>query len=149
MTVAWACTLFAAVGWLLFHQVSGMQLSERLCSLETGPESISYEWAVSRLNGRKIVLIGDSRVRFQYLELAYFIVHARCPDKASPSYILEPKEWPTFFKESTEQLNRRTEQYTAEETCLCRRLDLKPGQVSEQRVFSYSDFQVWSDSSLL
>ena len=136
--------LLAALAWVLFRVGWGMQLSERLCDLETGPGSSSHEWALNRLNGKSIVLIGDSRIRFQYLELAYYLVHGQCPDKASPSYILTygAEGFRTFFKESTEQLNRRTEQFTADEICMCHRLDLMPGQVSEQRVFSYRDRQV-------
>ena len=121
--------------------IAGAPISEAPCDTFTAQD---HAWALDQLNGRTVVFIGDSRVRFQYLQLAYFVVHARCPDKTSPDYILTYGKhgFKTFFETSSRQLNSKTDSHSADETCICHRTELRPGKVEEHRVFTYSDIQV-------
>lgn len=130
---------------------SGRVLFPHACSREAGTGSRSHERALDRLNGRRIVFVGDSVSRYQYLELAYFAIYGVCPDqKAAPEYILsaysagfhEETRWPSFYNSSTSQLNFKGDVRWSKETCFCARTDLAPGKVFENRAFEYQDSEV-------
>lgn len=115
------------------------------CAHEQGVGSRAHSNALDRLNGRKLVFVGDSISRYQYLELASYIVTGRCPAQNRTDYILSERswqQWPAFHRGSSDQLNTRSDTFRATETCFCTRERLLPGEVNEQRSFLYSDIEV-------
>lgn len=96
------------------------------------------------------MFLGDSVQRYQYLELAYYVVYGRCPSRAGKHFILaevRDDNWTKFYQESSEQLNRSDDFYQSTEVCFCTRLALEPGLVHEQRLFQYSDLQARTSSN--
>ena len=116
------------------------------CADEAGAGSLAHEHFLDRLNGRRIVFVGDSLSRYQYLELAYYAVYGLCPDEHDPEYILSEasfnSDWTRFYHESSQLLTSNNSTFQTTETCFCSRSWLQPGSVNEQRVFQYSDVEV-------
>jgi hypothetical protein len=94
------------------------------------------------LANKNIVLIGDSRVRFQYMSLAAFLTHKewpRCKEgkiipKNKPScYLIHSSDnlWTNFFSNSTQYLS----QNGGNELCYCYRLG-KHDPIRENRFFT-------------
>jgi hypothetical protein len=116
----------------------------RRCSQERGPRSRAHQTYVDRLDGKRIVFVGDSTVRYQYLELAYFLAHGVCPE----SDLLDEHAfdgWKDFYNHTSALLGHTTERYRTTEICLCARSEgwpVEPGTVSEDRHFSYIDNEV-------
>jgi hypothetical protein len=136
--------------------VSCFKLLERTCDKETGSGSLAHEHVLDRLNGRKLILIGDSVSRYQYLELAFYVLFGKCPDKDSSNYILSERtystdlgtrDWAKFYAETSKQLNVKSTKFSSTETCFCARLSLSPGSVIEQRAFQYTDIQVRANTT--
>eukprot|EP00892_Ulva_mutabilis_P008726 jgi/Ulvmu1/6225/UM028_0083.1 len=112
------------------------------CADEHGPGSEAHEAAINRLDGKRIVFIGDVSVRYQYLELAYYLSHGRCPDPDDANYILDQDrfdDFNEFYRVSSQVLNIRRVDIRSREVCICTRLALEPGQVEEQRSYVYED----------
>jgi hypothetical protein len=151
-TMALDINLFVLVpfSFLLARLSAAGNVFPRACAWEAGRGSRSHERALNRLNGRGIVFVGDSVSRYQYLELAYYVTHGKCPDKLAPEYILsayaagfpEATRWISFYNSSTSQLNFKGDVRWSKETCFCARMDLLPGQVVENRAFEYQDIEV-------
>jgi hypothetical protein len=121
-----------------------MEISMHACRSERGPNSYSHEWTLNRLNGKKIMLIGDSVTRYQYLEFAYYVVYGKCPEQDKDYVISEEwyDGWDDFFTKTSTVLSVDSPPIRTQETCLCAREELIPGRVSETRVFTYVDKQV-------
>jgi hypothetical protein len=116
------------------------------CASEKGPHSIVHEHYLNRLDGKRIVFIGDSITRYQYLELAYYLTRGKCPDPQDEGYILSEAKhasWRQFYKASSSALNLDADNFNSRELCLCSRTDLAPGKVMEERTFTYTDVQVY------
>ena len=91
--------------------------------------------------------------RFQYLELAYFLIHGRCPVQSDTGYILSTGygQWPDggfqeFYQQSSAILNLETDSFKAKETTLAATVanQLVPLRTSEHRTFLYTDSHVCS-----
>ena len=81
--------------------------------------------------------------RYQYLELAYFLQHGRCPDPYSSEYgyILQENKFSSFdefYRNTSAALTLSASPIDTQETCMCKRY---PGY-EEQRHFVYQDIQV-------
>jgi hypothetical protein len=135
------CTLLASGAF-------ANELIKHVCAHETGMGSRAHENAIDRLSDRYLVFIGDSLSRYQYLALAYYLVTGKCADPSSGEYILSERSfdrnWPRFYKRTSEILTTQNQKFRTTETCFCSRIDLKPGKLVENRSFRYSDIQVRS-----
>lgn len=104
------------------------------------------EW-IKKLNGRRIVFLGDSPLRFQYLALGYYLAHGSCPDTQKPEqpgHILSEQSfetWNQFFQQTSAALVARNDAFRTTEVCMCSRMAKEPMQVTEQRTFTYQDVQ--------
>jgi hypothetical protein len=83
-------------------------------------------------------------VRYQYLELAYFLLHGVCPDSTmldEHSY----SSWKDFYNQTSAILDHSSYRVSSTEVCLCARAEgwpVVPGTVSEDRHFLYLDAEV-------
>lgn len=143
-----SCARCLPLALALFVTVTrAVRLLDVTCAHESGLGSHAHEDTLNKLNERSVVFIGDSVSRYQYLELAYYVVHGVCPSRdAHPGkYILSELGWPdwdTYFRETSEQVTRATSKSISVERCFCRRAELSPGRAQELRTFRYNDFQV-------
>jgi hypothetical protein len=126
--------------------VMPLDIVSHKCNKQSGPHSWHHEEYLKRLDGRRIVFIGDSITRYQYLELAYYIVYGSCPDRTGErGYIISEMEfssWPDFYKKSSDTLTVQNELFLSTELCVCTRLELSPGMTHEIRTFTYIDVEV-------
>lgn len=139
--------VWAILNLLVLYPAVGATLLDVKCANEAGVGSHAHEQTLDRLNGRSVVLLGDSVTRYQYLELAYYIVYGYCPSRETlpGQYILSEQgweSWDAFYKASSEQLTARTDKIVTSEHCFCSRAFLWPGRVHEARTFRYNDFEV-------
>lgn len=99
------------------------------------------------LNGKRIFFVGDSTVRYQYLELAFFAAHKRCPDPTERQYVLCEawfKNFNDFFSRVSAELLVETDTHRTSEISMATRQALDVLKVIEHRTFHYEDSQVRS-----
>lgn len=86
--------------------------------------------------------------RYQYLELAYYIAHGKCPDPDNPGehgYILNLYTYPAmhlYLQESPKAVSKDTEEVYAKEFVFGSRVSMGVGYVKEDRTFMYMDAKV-------
>lgn len=105
----------------------------------------SHDQAMQALNGKRIYFVGDSITRYQYLELAYFAAHKRCPDPTRPFYVLSEawfNGWDDFYASVSAHLEVETETHRTSEISMASRILLRPLLVGEHRTFHYEDAKV-------
>jgi hypothetical protein len=125
----------------------------RRCDEETGKHSGSHEEYLNRLNGKRIVFVGDSGSRYQYLELAHYLVYGTCPDAGTMPYMLNEvtyTNWNDFYYNTSAMLSVNSGVFRSTETCFCTRYEnrLSPEDSLENRIFTYVDIEVWSNHSM-
>ena len=114
------------------------------CSDEAGPSN-TWEKAMQTLDGKRLFFVGDSITRYQYLELAYFAAHKRCPDPTRSDYVL-CEAWyggfNEFYAHASSSLNVVTDTHRTYERSMAARVKLQPSRVCEHRTFHYQDSKV-------
>lgn len=89
-----------------------------------------------------------STSRYQYLELAYYIVHGRCQDPKDPGddgFILNLYTYKTiddFLQRSPKAISRDTQEVYAKEFVFGSRVSMQHGYTKEDRAFVYIDQKV-------
>eukprot|EP00892_Ulva_mutabilis_P004682 jgi/Ulvmu1/2586/UM014_0037.1 len=113
------------------------------CVDEFGPNN-THSRAMDALDGKRIFFVGDSITRYQYLELAYFAAHKRCPDPLRPDYVLS-ESWyggfNDFYAHASASLEVNTDTHRTSELSMATRIKLRPLRVCEHRTFHYEDAQ--------
>ena len=105
----------------------------------------SHDQAMQALNGKRIYFVGDSITRYQYLELAYFAAHKRCPDPTRPFYVLSEawfNGWDDFYASVSAHLEVESDTHRTSEISMASRILLRPLFVGEHRTFHYEDAKV-------
>lgn len=144
MQKRWCCTWAASVSLFLAWITCAGAESIRRCLDELGPLN-SHDEAIQALDGKRIFFVGDSITRYQYLELAYFAAHKRCPDPTRPHYVLSEawfKGWNDFYAKVSTHLEVETETHRTSELSMATRITLGPLHVCEHRTFHYEDSKV-------
>lgn len=86
--------------------------------------------------------------RYQYLELAYYIINGRCQDPDNPGdngFILNLYTYPSindFLKQSPKVITNDTPELFAKEYVFGARVSMQHGYTKEDRAFLYTDKQV-------
>lgn len=140
----WCCTWTTALSLFLSWITCAGAESILRCLDEFGPMN-SHDEAIQALDGKRIYFVGDSITRYQYLELAYFAAHKRCPDPTQPHYILSEawfEGWNDFYANVSTQLEVNTETHRTSELSMATRITLRPLDVCEHRTFHYEDAKV-------
>ena len=130
------------------RQSSHLLQGSHMCSEEAGLSSSDHLRALDMLNGRFVVMVGDSVTRYQYLALAHYLVHGTCahdrdPDSDTLSLINEEgwNSWEAYFTATSAALTGVNEAVVSTETCIGTRINLDPG-LFEMRMLQIRGAQV-------
>lgn len=139
------CLLAATVAASVQELLAGFKGAVHRCPDPYGEYSPDQERFIDALNGKKVVFIGDSITRYQYLELASFLTHGLCVNATDPGehgYYLSHQgysSWHEFYTKSSDALNFQSALLNTREMCLCARIKLAPGYATEHRTYTYHD----------
>jgi hypothetical protein len=116
--------------------------------LHHGPATVNASSGSAALLHQPTRLLGGGR--YQYLELAYYITHGRCPDPDNPGehgFILNLYTYPSmdiYLRESPKAVSKDSGDVYAKEFAFASRVSLEHGYVKEDRAFMYRDNKVSS-----